>query len=432
MTGVDRPLGGESPFVCGPRFAAGNIGGQFRKLVQKARRSKPEQHRHHHEVARAEVPIEPVGIAQPGRKLDQSIANAAFDQRQALFGPWLVTLREPGGHEFEDRRLHGVERGEHPGDCPRPRIGIVREQSRMVLGDVEDDRACLEQDKIAFLIGRNQAERMKAQMRGFLLRAEREEADLVGLAHLFKRPANARIARQALAAIGRPLKGGDDDGHRETPLRFASVASSPSATKSSGCSAAPARDRNGEPATLRIERSPRLAVRVIYTETRPTLGTHRWPPKSRYVLLTGAMPALAKHPRSPGADRAAHGRLPRPPGRRVGPAYLQNGADHGSLRPDLDVAGTANAVGQTASRATVLFPTTDYVRASSALAWLRDYGGRGSRTRFARKAGAARVASGTLRWTSSNRLGAHAPYARSSGGTGIFGRGQPLQQERAG
>jgi len=48
MTGVDRALRGESPFVCGPRFAAGNIGGQFRKLVQKAGRSKPEQHRHHH------------------------------------------------------------------------------------------------------------------------------------------------------------------------------------------------------------------------------------------------------------------------------------------------------------------------------------------------------------------------------------------------
>ena len=82
----------------------------------------------------------------------------------------------------------------------------------MVLGDVEDDRACLKQGKIAFLIGRNQPERMKAQMRGFHLRAERDKANLVGLAHLFKRPANARIARQALAAIGRPLKGGDDDG----------------------------------------------------------------------------------------------------------------------------------------------------------------------------------------------------------------------------
>src|SRR5438045_9121034 len=104
---------------------------------------------------------------------------------------------------------------------------------------------------------------MKAQMRGFLLRAERDKANLVGLADLFKRPANARIARQAVAAIGRPLKGGDDDGHRETPLRFASVASSPSVTNSSGCSAAPARDRNREAAGLRIGRCPRPAVRAL-------------------------------------------------------------------------------------------------------------------------------------------------------------------------
>ena len=70
------------------------------------------------------------------------------------------------------------------------------------------------------------------------------QANLVGLADLFKRPANAHVARQARATIGRPLKGGDDDGHRETPLRFASVASSTSVTNSSGCSAATSRDRN--------------------------------------------------------------------------------------------------------------------------------------------------------------------------------------------
>ena len=40
----------------------------------------------------------------------------------------------------------------------------------MALGDVKDDRARLEQDEIAFLIGRDQAERMEAQMRGLLLR----------------------------------------------------------------------------------------------------------------------------------------------------------------------------------------------------------------------------------------------------------------------
>ena len=158
-----------------------------------------------------------------GRKLDQSIANAVFDPRQALFGPGLVALREPGGHEFEERRLHSVERGEHPGDRPRPRIGVVWEQARMVVGDVEDDRACLEQGEIAFLKGRNLAERMKCQMRGFLHHGKRNKANLVGLAHLFKRPANARIARQATAAIGRPLKRRDDDGHGETPLRLASA-----------------------------------------------------------------------------------------------------------------------------------------------------------------------------------------------------------------
>ncbi len=66
------------------------------------------------------------------------------------------------GHELEDRGLHGVQRGEHPGDRPRPRVGIVREQTLMVLGDVEDDRARLEQGEIAFLIGRDQPKRMKA------------------------------------------------------------------------------------------------------------------------------------------------------------------------------------------------------------------------------------------------------------------------------
>src|SRR5262249_52737845 len=101
-------------------------------------------------------------------------------------------------------------------------------------------------------------------------------ANLVGLAHLFERPANARIARQALAAIGRPLKGGDDDGHRETPIRFASVLSSTSVNSSSGCSEPPAEDGHRAAATVRIGRSPRLAVRVIATRTRSTLEPHRW------------------------------------------------------------------------------------------------------------------------------------------------------------
>jgi hypothetical protein len=72
----------------------------------------------------------------------------------------------------------------------------------MALGDMEHDRPCLEQSEIAFLIGRNLTERMQRPMRGFLHRLERNKTNLVGLADFFKRPANARITRQSLAAIG--------------------------------------------------------------------------------------------------------------------------------------------------------------------------------------------------------------------------------------
>ena len=58
-----------------------------------------------------------------------------------------------------------LEGGKHPCDRARPGIGIVRQQARMALGDMEHDRSCLEQGEIAFLIGRNLAERMKRPMR---------------------------------------------------------------------------------------------------------------------------------------------------------------------------------------------------------------------------------------------------------------------------
>lgn len=50
----------------------------------------------------------------------------------------------------------------------------------MVLGDVKDDRACLKQDQIAFLIGRDQPKRMQAQMRGLRLCCSETKAHLVG------------------------------------------------------------------------------------------------------------------------------------------------------------------------------------------------------------------------------------------------------------
>jgi hypothetical protein len=39
-------------------------------------------------------------------------------------------------------------------------------------------------------------------MRRLLLVVERDQADVVGLAHFFERPANAHVAREALAAVG--------------------------------------------------------------------------------------------------------------------------------------------------------------------------------------------------------------------------------------
>ncbi len=53
------------------------------------------------------------------------------DQKKALFGPGPVALQDLGGHELEDWGLHGVQRGEHPGDRPRPRVGTVRKQAPM-------------------------------------------------------------------------------------------------------------------------------------------------------------------------------------------------------------------------------------------------------------------------------------------------------------
>jgi hypothetical protein len=46
---------------------------------------------------------------------------------------------------------------------------------------------------------------MKREMRGLLHRTERNQANVIRMAHFFKRPANAAVARQSFAAIGRPF-----------------------------------------------------------------------------------------------------------------------------------------------------------------------------------------------------------------------------------
>src|SRR3954447_3061991 len=56
---------------------------------------------------------------------------------------------------------------------------------------------------------------MKRTARGLLHLTERHKTHVVRLAHFFKRPANAHVTRQSPAAIGRPFKGGDGDGHRD-------------------------------------------------------------------------------------------------------------------------------------------------------------------------------------------------------------------------
>src|SRR3954466_3853545 len=113
---VNCQLSLERALVGGPRFSAGDIGAQVRVFVQNARRSQPEQHRHHHQVPRAERPIEPVGITKATGQLAEPVTDAILDEWQALRGPGLVGLEDFGGYEVEDRRLHRAERGEHPGD----------------------------------------------------------------------------------------------------------------------------------------------------------------------------------------------------------------------------------------------------------------------------------------------------------------------------
>src|SRR2546426_12091364 len=87
----------------------------------------------------------------------------------------------------------------------------------MALRNMEHDRPRLEQSKIAFFIGRNLSERMKRSMRGFFHLTERNKTNVVRLVHFFKRPANAHITRQSLAAIWRLFKGGNGGSHWKAP-----------------------------------------------------------------------------------------------------------------------------------------------------------------------------------------------------------------------
>jgi hypothetical protein len=105
--------------------------GRVDGVVQYTRSFQPEEHRHHHQVARAERAIQPVGSGKATGKLAQPVTDAIHDERHALRGPGLVALKEPGGSEFKDRRLQRAERGEHPHDHARPGVRISAAASPM-------------------------------------------------------------------------------------------------------------------------------------------------------------------------------------------------------------------------------------------------------------------------------------------------------------
>src|SRR6187455_2404286 len=154
LAGENRQLIVESTLVGGPRFATSDIGGEVRVFLQYARSVQPAQHRHHQEVTGAERIVEPVGTPEPTGKFAQPYTDTILEDRQALLIPGLVALQERGHCAINDRRLDRAKRGKHPCDRARPSIRIVRQQPRMALRDMENDRPRLEESEIAFFIGR--------------------------------------------------------------------------------------------------------------------------------------------------------------------------------------------------------------------------------------------------------------------------------------
>jgi len=114
------------PLVRRPRLSAEDVGSEVWILIEQAGRPQPEQRVHHHEVAGAERPIEPLGTPQPIGKLAEPGADAIPDQSHALRRPAPVVFLKLRSLQIEDRRLDGGERGKHPHDRSRPGIGILR------------------------------------------------------------------------------------------------------------------------------------------------------------------------------------------------------------------------------------------------------------------------------------------------------------------
>lgn len=111
-----------------------------------ARSIQPAQHRSHQQVAGAERTAEPVGVGKPTGKFAQPLMDAILEDTPALLPLDLAAPLARGGSVLNDRQIHRAQRVKHPQDRARPGIGILRQQARVVLRDMENDRPGLKQD----------------------------------------------------------------------------------------------------------------------------------------------------------------------------------------------------------------------------------------------------------------------------------------------
>ena len=126
----------------------GHIGGEVRIFVQHPRGFQPEQHRHHHQVARAEPPSSQ--LASPRRRESwPSRLRTRSSTRGMRCADQVCHPLRSWRFQVQGWAAHRAQRCEHPCDCARPGIRIARQQARMALRDMEHHRPGLEQGQIA-------------------------------------------------------------------------------------------------------------------------------------------------------------------------------------------------------------------------------------------------------------------------------------------
>ena len=148
--------------------------------------------------------------AQPGA--ERSLTSGRRSSRQGL------SPSESGGHELEDRRLDGIERGEHPGDRARPGVGICGNSpawcSAMwrTIAPVSNRTSRLPRRS-------GSGRRMKARCAGSFIGGTRRGGPR--RAGPLPRAPSGRACRAPGPCRRRAtLEGGDGDGHGATPPRF--------------------------------------------------------------------------------------------------------------------------------------------------------------------------------------------------------------------